>query len=86
MKARFLKFALPFGIGAILFAFTILSLVSTTFSSCKKSGHCTTSAYPLYCPTVDKCCPSGFAWVCDGKCYQNGCPSGTITSGVCAEE
>lgn len=88
MKKRFTNFVLPFGIGLMLFTVTILGFVSTSSTGCTKasSQHCRDNAYPLWCPAVERCCPSGMAWNCDGKCYQSGCPSGTVTASVCARE
>lgn len=30
------------------------------------------------------CCPSGYDYMCDGSCYQGGCPAGTTTIGRCS--
>jgi hypothetical protein len=90
MKATFFKYALPIGMGLTLSVITIFGLLSTSFVGCTKDDtstkHCTSNAYPLYCPVSGNCCPAGYAWNCDGQCYQSGCPSGTVSSGVCASE
>ncbi len=86
MKTKFIKFALPVGIGLMLMTITIFGLVSTTFTSCSKTKHCTNTAYPLWCPSVGKCCTAGHAYWCDGNCYSSGCPSGTISRDNCVPE
>ena len=88
MKTRFSNFVLPIGIGLMLFIVTICGLVSTLSTGCTKEStqHCSDNAYPLWCPVAKACCPTGYAWNCDGNCYQSGCPTGTVTASVCASE
>ncbi len=90
MKTKFFKFVLPIGMGLMLSVITIIGLVSTTFTSCEisetETKHCTNTAYPLWCPNAKVCCTRGYAYYCDGNCYQSGCPSGTITRDDCSPE
>ena len=86
MKTKLLKFTLPIGMGLLLFTITVSGLILTTFNSCEDVAHCTNKDYPLYCSIKGTCCPAGYAHLCDGQCYQSGCPSGTVSSSICSEE
>jgi len=85
MKTKFIKFILPIGLGISLTVISIMGLVLTTFTSCDKLGRCTNKDYPLYCSQTSTCCPAGYAYLCDGKCYSDGCPSTTVNSYICSE-
>ncbi|MFC2093617.1 hypothetical protein ACFLSV_06925 [Bacteroidota bacterium] len=81
MKTKILKFALPIVMGLTL-------LIITIFIGCEDEAvesklHCTTSAYPLWCPIAKVCCPRGHAYYCDGNCHEGGCPPGTVTMDDC---
>lgn len=82
------KLVVPFALGLVLLGITVLGLASTTFTSCTDDfgKKCTNKDYPLYCSLKEKCCPAGYAHLCDGKCHQSGCPSGTVSSSICSEE
>jgi hypothetical protein len=34
-------------------------------------GNNCSAGYPLYCASVDKCCPAGYGYYCDGKCLSS---------------
>jgi hypothetical protein len=91
MKTKFLKFALPIGMGLMLTVITIIGIASITFSSCSDDrDHCPSKDNPLTCPNPGMvkyiCCPSGFGYLCDGACSTCPCPSGTTHSSVCYED
>jgi len=89
MKAKFLKYVLPAGMGLALTVITIFGLISTTFVGCDKESsstkHCTNTAYPLYCSNVGVCCPRGYAHYCDGNCSTGTCGGGTVNMDNCYE-
>ncbi|MGD0712360.1 MAG: hypothetical protein ABR968_14385 [Bacteroidales bacterium] len=83
MKTRLLKFVLPLGMGLALLTITLLGIVSTTLTSCKKDCGCP-AGYPLCCSgSGGKCCPAGQAYLCDGLCYSSPCPATTATVETC---
>jgi hypothetical protein len=91
MKTKFLKFALPIGMGLMLTAITIIGVVSVTFTSCtkeeeKETKHCTDPGYPYWCPSAKACCPAGYGYDCDGRCQTSPCPVGTVTASGCYRE
>jgi hypothetical protein len=92
MKKNKIKFMLPVGIGLFLSIITVLGFISTTLQSCEKDDdsssytkHCK-SGYPLWCSSVKTCCPSGYAYYCDGSCHSSPCPANTVTVDSCAPE
>ena len=74
MKAKFLKFIIPIGMGLSLFTITIFGIVSTAFVGCEKDAATTV-------------CKSGSCLGTDGLCY-GACSSGfsctTTPSGNCS--
>lgn len=82
------KLFVPLTLGLVLLGFTVVGLMSVTLSSCEdlEGTHCTNKDYPLYCSLTGNCCPAGYAHMCDGQCYQSGCPSGTVHSSICSYE
>lgn len=85
MKTKLLKFALPIGMGMMLSVITVMGLLSATFTSCQKeeTNPCS-GGYPLWCKQTNKCCPAGYAYHCDGLCYNSPCPAGTVTVDTCS--
>ncbi len=91
MKPKFFKFALPIGMGLMLSVITIMGLVSTTFTSCKKleTKHCTNTAYPLWCSSAKACCPGDKPYTDGhGSCYCTlaGCRATGYACEHCWEE
>jgi hypothetical protein len=86
MKNKFLKFALPVGMGLTLTVISIIALGSSVLvSSCDLVEHCK-AGYPLYCSEVGQCCPAGYPYYCDGSCKTAPCPSGSVTVDSCIPE
>ena len=72
MKSKLLKWALPTWLGLTLLSITIFGLLSSAVGGCgcSKKGHlvhCTDPNYPMYCSSVNVCCPSGYYYYCEGE-------------------
>ena len=88
MKNSFRKFILPLSFGFMLSLLSIVSISTISLSGCD-TEHCKDSAYPLYCSSANKCCPSGMPYTDGhGTCYGTleGCRASGYSCEHCWEE
>jgi hypothetical protein len=59
-------------------------LVAVGLLACTNTNPCDGTGDPLWCPHVQKCCPTGFPYDCNGECYQTPSACGTSYD-VCSD-